>query len=59
MGGLLAALQPGMSDRYDWCTARTSWAAAPVFMCEGGESANGALSTIKIADPDAKIQSSQ
>ncbi len=44
-----------LSDRYNAMYGLQKMAAALAFMCEKGESVNKALTTMRIANPDAKI----
>ena len=53
--GLLAMLPLDRSDRYNAVYGLQEMAAALAFMCEKGESANRALTTMRIANPGAKI----
>ena len=57
--GLLAMLPLDLSDRYNAVYGLQEMAAALAFMCEKGESANKALTTMKIANPGAKIPTPQ
>ena len=48
-----------LSNRYNAMYGLQEMAAALAFMCEKGESANKALTTMRIANPGAKIPTPQ